>query len=262
MAGRWSASSKRKWLKHIAAGLCAKCGQQPPRTEALQCQACLDKIRTRTRRRKLIKGDLILRLARERRQHRAKLGLCTDCGNSPPSENRKRCDGCLVNSRKKDKRRYVHRKKPTPKWMQSFKREWRARRRASGVCTTCGGMRNIIGYVRCSDCLVEGREAYRRNPHTRIIYIHRRRARKHKNGGTFSVQQWRVIRELQDFTCLACGLKEPDIRLTVDHVLPVALKGRNSPENIQGLCESCNKSKNAKHIDYRSESLKESISHC
>jgi 5-methylcytosine-specific restriction endonuclease McrA len=78
-----------------------------------------------------------------------------------------------------------------------------------------------------------------------------RRAQKKGNGGAFSPDEWRSLKEHYNFTCLKCGRHEPEIKLTPDHVLPVTKGGSSYISNIQPLCESCNSSKGAKHIDYR-----------
>lgn len=66
------------------------------------------------------------------------------------------------------------------------------------------------------------------------------------------MMEWEAIKHNQDYTCLCCGRKEPEIKLTRDHVLPLRQGGTNYAENIQGLCGECNSRKGAKHIDYRS----------
>jgi 5-methylcytosine-specific restriction endonuclease McrA len=68
---------------------------------------------------------------------------------------------------------------------------------------------------------------------------------------TFSVQEWQDLKVRYDYTCLACGRREPDIKLTVDHVQPVSRYGSNTISNIQPLCLSCNSRKGTKTIDYR-----------
>lgn len=80
---------------------------------------------------------------------------------------------------------------------------------------------------------------------------HNRRARIKANGGRFTAQEWRALKEFYDFACLQCGKCEPEIKLTPDHVLPLKLGGTNSIDNIQPLCGTCNNKKGAKHIDYR-----------
>jgi 5-methylcytosine-specific restriction endonuclease McrA len=80
-----------------------------------------------------------------------------------------------------------------------------------------------------------------------------RRARKNGVSGKFTEQEWSALKEFYDYTCLCCGRKEPEIKLSRDHVIPLKLGGSNSVENIQCLCGSCNSRKKAKHIDYRKE---------
>jgi len=48
--------------------------------------------------------------------------------------------------------------------------------------------------------------------------------------------------------CLACG---EVTRLTPDHIVPISQGGSDTIDNIQPLCESCNKSKGAHTMDYR-----------
>ena len=79
----------------------------------------------------------------------------------------------------------------------------------------------------------------------------RRRARKIQAGGKFSALEWLELKTKYNFTCLCCGRNEPDIRLTADHVIPLAKGGTNNIDNIQPLCISCNSKKHAKFIDYR-----------
>jgi len=41
-------------------------------------------------------------------------------------------------------------------------------------------------------------------------------------------------------TCRYCGAAAPDVKLTVDHVVPGALGGSDDPSNLVTACESCN----------------------
>lgn len=45
------------------------------------------------------------------------------------------------------------------------------------------------------------------------------------------------------FTCRYCGRSAPDVELQVDHVLPVAAGGTDSPENLVAACWECNQGK-------------------
>lgn len=70
-------------------------------------------------------------------------------------------------------------------------------------------------------------------------------------GGHFTAQEWKTLKAKYDYTCLCCGRREPEIRLTPDHIIPVTKLGSSNIENIQLLCISCNSSKRDKIIDYR-----------
>ena len=52
-----------------------------------------------------------------------------------------------------------------------------------------------------------------------------------------------------DYTCRICGKKMPDgVGLQIDHIKPVAKGGTADPDNLQVLCDSCNRHKSAKYI--------------
>ena len=89
------------------------------------------------------------------------------------------------------------------------------------------------------------------NPDKSAIYVNRRRNKKIKNGGNFTFEEWQLLKGKYNHECLCCGKKEPEIKLEMDHVIPISKGGINSKENIQPLCRSCNASKGVKIIDYR-----------
>lgn len=78
-----------------------------------------------------------------------------------------------------------------------------------------------------------------------------RRTRIRGAGGSFTAEEWKQVKHDADYRCLCCGRQEPEIKLTADHVIPVAKGGSSNIDNIQPLCRSCNSKKSAKHIDYR-----------
>ena len=51
------------------------------------------------------------------------------------------------------------------------------------------------------------------------------------------------------FTCRYCGAKAPDVSLTVDHVLAVALGGGDEPNNLVTACSDCNAGKSSTTTD-------------
>lgn len=87
------------------------------------------------------------------------------------------------------------------------------------------------------------------NPEKRKLSIHNRNAIIRGDGGKITSEQWKNLCNQYENKCLCCG--RSDIKLTIDHVVPVKLGGRNSIDNIQPLCGTCNSSKGAKYIDYR-----------
>jgi 5-methylcytosine-specific restriction endonuclease McrA len=77
------------------------------------------------------------------------------------------------------------------------------------------------------------------------------KAHKRTALGKHTRQQWQQLKALYGFTCLACGRKEPEIKLTRDHVIPIDAGGSDGIENIQPLCEDCNNKKATANVDYR-----------
>jgi len=79
----------------------------------------------------------------------------------------------------------------------------------------------------------------------------KRRARLINAGGKFTAKEWLAIKAKYGFKCLKCGKSENEVKLTPDHVVPLALGGSNTIDNIQPLCWGCNAGKQARIADYR-----------
>lgn len=85
------------------------------------------------------------------------------------------------------------------------------------------------------------------HPETRRIHDNNRRARERATSGKLSKGLAEKLFKLQKGKC-ACGCKQPlgdDYHL--DHIMPLALGGANTDNNIQLLRAKCNLQKNAKH---------------
>lgn len=52
-----------------------------------------------------------------------------------------------------------------------------------------------------------------------------------------------AVLERDHHTCRYCGASAPDVRLQIDHVVPVALGGSDEPKNLVTSCEACNSGK-------------------
>lgn len=60
--------------------------------------------------------------------------------------------------------------------------------------------------------------------------------------------RYEVLRR-DDYTCRYCGAKPPEVKITVDHVVPVALGGSDDPTNLAAACAACNGGKTSSSPD-------------
>ena len=88
----------------------------------------------------------------------------------------------------------------------------------------------------------------RKNPDALRQYKQKRRALERGCSEHFTKEEWQALVALYEGKCLRCGSTE---NLSADHVIPLALGGSNSIDNIQPLCVGCNCWKNTKVIDFR-----------
>lgn len=65
------------------------------------------------------------------------------------------------------------------------------------------------------------------------------------------VEDWISMKKFYESKCLCCGKHEPEIVLTIDHIIPLTLGGNNTMDNIQPLCKSCNRKKMQKTTNYK-----------
>jgi 5-methylcytosine-specific restriction endonuclease McrA len=98
------------------------------------------------------------------------------------------------------------------------------------------------------------RQRYHADPSKSAAKAHERRARLRMTDGTFTPEQWQAVLLFYGDRCLCCGTKG---RMTIDHIIPLIIGGRNVIDNIQPLCRSCNARKHDKAIDYRPRPMPE-----
>jgi hypothetical protein len=60
--------------------------------------------------------------------------------------------------------------------------------------------------------------------------------------------RYEVLRR-DSYTCRYCGAKAPEVKITADHVIPVALGGTDEPSNLVAACEACNGGKTSSSPD-------------
>lgn len=60
--------------------------------------------------------------------------------------------------------------------------------------------------------------------------------------------RFEVLRR-DNHSCRYCGATAPDVKLTVDHVVPLALGGSDEPSNLVAACSACNSGKSSTSPD-------------
>ncbi len=177
---------RRRTEERLAAGLCPRCGVQPPAPERTVCDGCAEKRNRASRAR-----DARLRAAgrarrdptrarayerkRARREaaERRAAGICVPCGKAPAALERTACGDCLEKRRAADRARYAAGKAagkpyggadPAAKRRSGrikSKRLQKARTEA-GLCIRCGKHPPVEGGTTCAPCR-EKRQAAERH---------------------------------------------------------------------------------------------------
>ena len=84
-------------------------------------------------------------------------------------------------------------------------------------------------------------------------YARKRRNLKLGAEGFHTLGEWQTLKAQYNWTCPSCKRKEPEIKLTEDHIVPFTKGGSDNIENIQPLCRSCNSKKHNKIVKYTKE---------
>lgn len=87
---------------------------------------------------------------------------------------------------------------------------------------------------------------YKKNKSLFLIYCNNRRTKENENGGYITLEQWNDLKSKFDYTCPMCKKREPEIILTIDHIVPISKGGSGWIYNIQPLCRVCNSLKSVK----------------
>lgn len=92
------------------------------------------------------------------------------------------------------------------------------------------------------------REYHKANPEKSKIGRRNRRAKIKGNGGKLSPNILQTLMALQKGKCACCSKPLKDGH-HLDHIMPLALGGTNTDDNVQLLTPACNLRKGAKHPD-------------
>ena len=67
--------------------------------------------------------------------------------------------------------------------------------------------------------------------------------------GLYPSIRWTILQR-DGFKCRYCGNCPPEVKLQVDHIIPVSKGGKLVLENLVTACEPCNRGKNAKEVNF------------
>jgi 5-methylcytosine-specific restriction endonuclease McrA len=104
-------------------------------------------------------------------------------------------------------------------------------------------------YAENKERAIESGRKYRKL-HIEKMREHTRKRRSLKLNvvGSYTQGEWELLKKQYGFTCPCCKKSEPEIKLTLDHIIPLSKGGSEYIENIQPLCLSCNCRKSNKII--------------
>jgi hypothetical protein len=86
------------------------------------------------------------------------------------------------------------------------------------------------------------------SPHAIRVSLNRRAREVGIFDQELSMEELAAVRAFYDFTCLKCGKKPAT---SIDHVKALKEGGQNTLDNLQLLCNPCNRTKGKKEEDYR-----------
>jgi 5-methylcytosine-specific restriction endonuclease McrA len=96
-------------------------------------------------------------------------------------------------------------------------------------------------YLKDSKKRKDSNKKWKRNNKDKVaIQSEKRRARLLRAEGTFTSDEWNIIKKAYNFTCAYCGEEK---KLSMDHVIPLSKGGKHAMCNIVPSCISCNSRK-------------------
>ena len=95
------------------------------------------------------------------------------------------------------------------------------------------------------------RKQLRRKMDSVLFALDVRRKRQRRRQAAIAPKEWAALKKRYDNRCVCCGRREPEIRLTQDHIVAVTQGGSGQIDNVQPLCSKCNSKKGSSNTDYR-----------
>jgi len=81
----------------------------------------------------------------------------------------------------------------------------------------------------------------------RILLERERQAKKRGAPGALTKQEWMEILERHEYRCAYCGRN--DVKMTMDHIVPLSRGGQHVASNVVPACRTCNTSKGARPVE-------------
>lgn len=219
--------------------MCADCGQRREVHAYNLCKSCYNR-------------------GRRNQDNRPKI-TCVDCGKERFHASRGLCGSCYNRHhyqesgevRERAKRRsaqYIaaHREQVRAlhqRWLAAnTERDREHHRRWKGANVEKVRAAAQRRYATDKDRLQQLSRAWKlANPEKLRVYRQRRKAKERALPATLTVEQWRAVLAAYKHKCAYCG--RGDVKLTQDHVVPVAKGGGYVVQNIVPACLSCNSKK-------------------
>lgn len=179
--------------------------------------------------------------------------FCKKCNTETERDKRGTCKPCV-------KARNAAWRAANPEKLKSIKAAWRVSNpesaRASRAAWKAANREKEkargVAWVSANREKVNTKNAAWRAANRELtrVYYSNRRARKRDVGGKLSTGLADRLFKLQRGKCACCGLPLGD-NYHLDHIMPLALEGPNTDDNMQLLRATCNQEKWKKHpVDF------------